>query len=365
MDFNADTPATHTRSLHLSQREEAWITPLNLVQYFEHFRSFDRVESLTLSYFACRVFSRTTLQLFFRNLIPTVRKLRLRHPIGCPTSILQLISIFTSLRHTTIHAPHWEPTTNTVNHVAAPHILRGELHLSDLEDDCGPFLSLLSQRMQYERITLERCGLRDLHPLQRFISSAGTSLRKLYFVEGNGKLVQMTSISKFLQALISPLDRREVPNISLSECTVLEFLFISVVGPETSFNRIASILYSVVSPRFRKVVLEAALREFPDIYCSVVRSFLVDGVSQLDQPLCALAKRIVREDREKFLFILLTHNALELAQQLTEFNREGDILTGEKVIGGGHSCVYIPATTCLRETLDGKAGLICDICGFL
>ena len=88
MDFNVDTPATHTRSLHLSQREEAWITPLNLVQYFEHFRSFDRVESLTLSYFSCRAFSRTTLQLFFRNLIPTVRKLRLRHPIGCPTSLL-------------------------------------------------------------------------------------------------------------------------------------------------------------------------------------------------------------------------------------------------------------------------------------
>ena len=124
-------------------------------------------------------------------------------------------------------------------------------------------------------------------------------------------------------------------------------------------------LYSVVSPHFHKVVLEATLREFPDIYCSVVREILVDGVSRLDQPLYTLAKRIVREDKEKLLFILLTHNALELAQQLTELNREGNILTGEKVIGGGHSCVYIPAATCLRETLDGKAGSICDIRDFL
>ena len=124
-------------------------------------------------------------------------------------------------------------------------------------------------------------------------------------------------------------------------------------------------LDSVSSTRFRKVVLEAALREFPDIYCSVVRNILMDGVSQLDEPLCALAKRIVREEKEKLLFILLTHNALELVQQLTQFNREGDILTGEKVLGGGHSCVYIPATTCLRETLDGKAGSICDTHNFL
>ena len=193
MDFNSDTPAIFTRSLHMSQREETWITPLNLVQYFEHFRSFDRVESLTLSHFSCQAFSRTTLQFFFRNLIPTVRKLRLHHPIVCPTSLLRFISVFTNLRYTMIRAPHWEQTAQKDNHAMVSYILRGELHLSNLEDGCGPFLSLLSQRMQYERITLERCGLRDFLPLQWFISSAGPFLKKLYFfVKGNRKFVPTT-----------------------------------------------------------------------------------------------------------------------------------------------------------------------------
>lgn len=170
---------------------------------------------------------------------------------------------------------------------------------------------------------------------------------------------------RFLQTLTFPLDRRGVPEVSLSKCTVLEHLFVSVVGPETSFRRIASMLSSIASSRLRKVVLEAALREFPDIYCSVVRNVLMDGVSRLDQPLGELAKRIVLEDKEKLLFILLTHNALELAQQLTELSKEGDILIGEKVVGGDHSCMYIPATTCLRETMAGKAGSICDVRDFL
>ena len=171
----------------MSQREEAWITPLNLIQYFEHFRSFDRVESLTLSYFSCRVFGHITLQFLFRNLAPSVRKLHLHHPIACPTSLLQLISIFPNLQDTMIHAPYWEQTAKQDHRPTVPYNLRGELRLSDLEERSGPFLSLLgSQRTEYEQITLERCGLRDFLPLQRLISSAGMSLRKLYlFAEGD------------------------------------------------------------------------------------------------------------------------------------------------------------------------------------
>jgi len=122
---------------------------------------------------------------------------------------------------------------------------------------------------------------------------------------------------------------------------------------------------SVVSPHFRRLVLEATLREFPDIYCDATRTILEDGVSRLDRPLCTLAKRIIREDEGELLFILLTHNALELAQNLTELNKDGGILVGEKVIGGEHSCVYIPAMTSLQEALNGKAGRVCDVEDFL
>ena len=30
------------------------------------------------------------------------------------------------------------------------------------------------------------------------------------------------------------------------------------------------------------------------------------------------------------------HNVVDLAKQLTKLNEEGDILAGEKVVGGGH-----------------------------
>ena len=121
---------------------------------------------------------------------------------------------------------------------------------------------------------------------------------------------------------------------------------------------------SIASSRFRKFVLEVTLREFPEIYCSAVQNALADGVGRLDRPLCTLAKRAACEEG-RLLFILLTHDALEFAQQLTELNKEGDILAGEKVLGGDHSCVYIPATTSLREAFNGKAGTACNIDDFL
>ena len=111
-------------------------------------------------------------------------------------------------------------------------------------------------------------------------------------------------------------------------------------------------------------MLEVTLREFPEIYCSAVQNALADGVGRLDRPLCTLTKRAACEEG-RLLFILLTHDALEFAQQLTELNKEGDILAGEKVLGGDHSCVYILATTSLREAFNGKAGTACNIDDFL
>ena len=44
-------------------------------------------------------------------------------------------------------------------------------------------------------------------------------------------------------------------------------------------------LAPIASSNFRKLVLEAALREFPDIYCSVMRKIVADRLNQLDEPL--------------------------------------------------------------------------------
>lgn len=89
-----------------------------------------------------------------------------------------------------------------------------------------------------------------------------------------------------------------------------------------------------------------------------------NSISQLDRPLSVLARSAVRNYSE-FLFVLLTPNALELVQGLTRLNEDGDILVGEKVVGGGHVCVYIPASTPLRKALDGEAGTPCDVYDFI
>ena len=144
----------------------------------------------------------------------------------------------------------------------------------------------------------------------------------------------------------------------------MEHLIISVVGPEARFRRITSMLYSIASPSFRKFILESNLREFPHIYSGAVQNAVFDSIGQLDRPLSALAQSAV-QNRDIFLFILLTHNALELVQKLTGLNKEGDILAGAKIVGGGHSCVYIPASTPLGQALDGAAGTPCNIYDFL
>jgi hypothetical protein len=335
-----------------------------LVQYLDHFGSFNRVESLTLSHLSYGAFDKTPLQTLFRGQIPSVRKLRLYYPTACPVSILQFISIFTNLRDTVVHAPHWVTTPRRGGDPTTSHTLQGELHLSGLGEDAGPFFSLLaSQTTRYEQIVLDGCALSDFYPLQLFISNAGVSLRTLYiFAEGNRKLGLLLSALHILT--LRPTDRREVPKLSLSDCAVLEHLFISVVGPETKFRRISSTLSSITSSYFRKLILELNLRELPHIHCEAVKNVASDSVSRLDRPLAVLAQNAVR-DRGRFLFVLVMYNALEFAQKLTGLNKEGDILAGDKVVGGDHSCVYIPASTPLGQALVGTAGTPCDLYDFL
>lgn len=123
-------------------------------------------------------------------------------------------------------------------------------------------------------------------------------------------------------------------------------------------------LSSIVSPSFHKFILESNLREFPHIYSGAVHGAVSDSVNRLDRPLSALAQSAA-QNCGRFLFILLTHNALELVQRLSGLNKEGDILAGEKIVGGGHSCIHIPASTPLGQAVDGAAGIPCNIYDFL
>jgi len=83
-----------------------------------------------------------------------------------------------------------------------------------------------------------------------------------------------------------------------------------------------------------------------------MQDHLANNIGQLDRPLYTLAKGVTRSGQGRFLFVLLAHNALKIAQRLTELNGEGDIMTGEKIVGGDHACVYTPALTPLRQAVS-------------
>jgi len=184
-----DSPASFTTSLRISQREEAWMSPLTLARYFVHFRLFDRVESLTLSHFSCRTFGQNSLRVLLHNLTLSVRKLCLHHPTACPDSLLGFISIFTNLQETMIRAPRWIFTKYLGAHTTTFHALKGELRLSELDRGSGPFLSLIgSQETRYEKVTLKNCRFREFHPLQQLVSGVAATLRRLDVVaEGDRK----------------------------------------------------------------------------------------------------------------------------------------------------------------------------------
>ena len=124
-------------------------------------------------------------------------------------------------------------------------------------------------------------------------------------------------------------------------------------------------LSSITSSNFRKFILETSLREFSHIYCGVVQNCLVDGLVQLDRPLQKLATDAIQGGQGKLLFALLAHNASTLVQPLNELNKQGDILVGEKVVGGDCSCVYIPALVPLKQALEEGKGGPCNLHQFL
>ena len=92
---------------------------------------------------------------------------------------------------------------------------------------------------------------------------------------------------------------------------------------------------------------------------------LANRIGQLDQPLRTLAQNVTQRGQGRFLFILLAHNASKLVQQLTELNGEGDIVTGEKIVGGDYVCVHTPALTSHLRAAGSETQLVCSIYNLL
>lgn len=92
---------------------------------------------------------------------------------------------------------------------------------------------------------------------------------------------------------------------------------------------------------------------------------LTDRIGRLDRSLRTLAKNFARCSQGRFLFVLLAYNASKLAQKLTGLNGEGDIVIGEKIVGGDCACVHIPALTPLPQAAGDRKEAACNAYKFM
>ena len=98
----------------------------------------------------------------------------------------------------------------------------------------------------------------------------------------------------------------------------------------------ATMLSSVTSDRFSRLILDSRIREPAKPCCISVQDEQVEGIRMLDFPLCRLAVRILQATHKRVHFVILAHDPKPLALGLVRFHRVGDIWAGEKVNGGGY-----------------------------
>ena len=166
------------------------------------FDPFGRITSLTLSYISFTLLNLPTISHSFRDLIPTLRSLRLLHPIACPRTLSRFISAFSNLQDTIIHSPSWDKPGDVP--VGSFGQCRGELCISEFDDGSIPFLSLLeSQATGYEGLTIKKCAFDDIRPLQRLVSTNGRGARRLHFVvAGHGEHCPRLSVDPILICIV-------------------------------------------------------------------------------------------------------------------------------------------------------------------
>jgi len=184
----------HDTSNQGTQHGELWVTS-SLPQHLDHFKSLNGITSLTLDHIPITLFDFPALQHTFRDIIPTVRTLRLLCPNACPRSLLQFITTFKNLKAATIHAPSWVKSDQCAPHTHAGQ-LQGTLCLSGLDDDSNPFLSLLKLHATgIGTIIISKCRFHDPSLLQRLLSSARRSIRNIQiFLDTNGEFVRRSPL---------------------------------------------------------------------------------------------------------------------------------------------------------------------------
>lgn len=122
--------------------------------------------------------------------------------------------------------------------------------------------------------------------------------------------------------------------ISLGDCPTIEQICINGIKHNTSFRRIASIVSSVTSPRFQKLILKFHTTSRRESDATLVA--LTDGVGHLDEPLSRLV-RVASGGNRGVSLVLLGQEPEFLAQGLINFHASGYIWAGEEIVQGQYS----------------------------
>jgi len=331
----------------LTNDERLWLAPTRLHGSFLLSPSFDSVQDMTLSCLFLSAFTSGTFQWCFGGSLQRLRKLRLDHPISCPRSLVDFITSFPGLQETIICRPNWTRETDLIREVRVSGLsdrrlpraprLRGALYLDGLAQGSGRFFSYLATQMTgFEKVAIGGCTFEDYRPVQSFISSIGTCLKRLHvLLIGDREFVPCRRIC-IARCSCLLIDLIELPNVTLDDCKALEQIMFSFCGPEAPFPAMAVMLSTVTSRKFYSFVLDVRLRCLTQAYRGNLQEYQMEGIRMFDLPLFRLAAHKDPCNSRKRVFVMvLADNPEPLVLGLVLFRRVGNIRLGGRGGQGG------------------------------
>ena len=329
--------------LHFRQEEHLWIHPANITHYLPHLSHFTNVTTLIFANLVTGIFDETSLSNCFKPFIPVVRTLRIHRPITRPTSLIQIIVLFSSAVDVQISWPRW--SIADANVILPPPSqeecgLTGTLQLHGFGEKWSEFFALLSTyRLGFQNVRLEGCELSASYPAQSLLEAVSQSACVLH-LDGSGKRGLDFKILKKVRLTRHYLERL-CSGITLQTFNVLKRLAFKMTKGGIGGGELARLLNSISSLVFSLLALDVSDREkrrTDRSEDSTTKRFL-EEMKALDSPLRRLANGALYGTGKRFTLILLANDPAAVAGSFAEFQKVGNIWKGAKLIEG-QSCDY-------------------------
>jgi len=176
--------ASYPRAVTLLSPLKSWLEPKNLARFYDHFRSFSRVERLTISGLGAAKFDATSTLRYFGNFAATLRSLELRTPVGTPALLLSFICAFPLVDDLAIGFPNPTAAGGNQGEVTLPASVpsfKGGLRLLDMFDESDPIIELLcALPLRFHTISVSSRETQGLPQLSRLVGKCGKTVRSLH-----------------------------------------------------------------------------------------------------------------------------------------------------------------------------------------